>query len=82
MKIFFDSISRLDKKTMYLINNGLTISFFVCFVAAATLLLYNLFYISSFLYIIGVMIFELGLVIGISCIVCGIAMDYIKKQMS
>ena len=81
MKYLFDSISSLDKKTISLINNGLFFSFLVCFIAAVMLLLYNTLYITSILYHIGVAIFEFGLILGVSCIVCGFAFDYIKKQI-
>lgn len=72
----FNSLEVLVKKIM---KNGIKFSFIVSFIAIIILLTYE-FSGNIHLYYIGLGIFQVSLFWAVEFIICGIAIDTIKKQ--
>lgn len=77
IKIF----KNLDKLTNKIMNYGLHICAGICIFAVAILFTYETIFSSPDLFYIGLALFKLGTIFGIEFIVCGIVVDYIKKQI-
>ena len=77
-----ETCKNLDKKTKKLIKNGLKYCFLLSIISTFILITYLLFIHSVSIYQIGILIFELSLYLSADCIVAGIAVDTIKKQIS
>jgi len=69
----------VNKKIIKIMKYGLEFSFLICIIATAILCTYLLFYSDSFLYLLGLTTFKLGIIIGIEFIVCGLSVDAIKS---
>ena len=63
-------------------KNGIYGSLLIFMVSAIFLLVYQIFYSSPLLFYIGLSIFQFGTIFIISFIICGFAMDIIKKQLT
>ncbi len=72
-------LKNVNEKVMKIMRYGLRFSFLICIIATAILCTYLLFYNDSFLYLLGLTTFKLGMIIGIEFIVCGLSVDAIKS---
>ena len=77
IKLFKD----LDEKVKKIMKYGFIFSLCFCFVATFILFTYNTIYASPDLYYIGLQMIQTGLFFVVEFIICGIAMDKIKKQL-
>ena len=73
----FNSLEDIIKKIM---KNGIKFSFIVSIIATLILLTYE-FSGNIFLYYIGLSIFQVSLFWAVEFVICGIAVDTIKKQL-
>ncbi len=80
-KNLIDKFRHLDKITYKIMKNGFKFSFILACVSLFLLITYMLFYSAPLLYYIGISVFKLSLTFGIEFLVCGFAVDTIKKQM-
>ena len=81
--MFKDKIIKLfkniNKKILKIMKCGLQFSFFICIIATLILCTYLLIYHDTFLYLLGLTTFKLGIIIGIEFIICGLSVDAIKN---
>ncbi len=80
-KKIFNSFKNLDKLTMVIMKNGLVFCFILSIISLIVLITYDLSFTSPFLYTVGLGLFKLSLIFGIEFIICGLAVDGIKKQI-
>lgn len=80
LKMLIDKFVSLEKNVKKIMKYGFLFSFLVCVIAMVLLLSYELFS-SPDLYYIGLSVFQLSLFFAVEFIICGIAIDTIKKQM-
>ena len=71
----------LDIKVKKIMKYGFIFSLCFCLVATIILLTYETVYASPDLYYIGLQMIQTGLSFMIEFIVCGVAVDKIKKQL-
>ena len=71
----------LDIKIKKIMKYGFIFSLCFCLVATIILLTYETVYASPDLYYIGLQMIQTGLFFMIEFIVCGVAVDKIKKQL-
>ena len=69
-----------NKKSQRLVNINLLISFIVSLLGILTLYIYNTYYISLYLFDIGIIIFRTGLFIGTSSIMYAIFFEKYLEQ--
>ena len=72
-----DLFKHVNKKVLKIMKCGLEFSFLICIIATAILCTYLLFYSDSFLYLLGLTTFKIGMIIGIEFIICGLSVDAI-----
>ncbi len=77
----FSKIKKLENKTKKIMKYGYISAFIVLIISATILYTYINYYPSPDLYYIGLEIFKIGLIIGISSFVCGFSVDTIKKEL-
>lgn len=82
IKKFSNTIKNFDKVVKTIMKYGLEFSFSFISMAIIFLFIYILFLPSPNLYYLGIYIFKFALTIGIEFIICGIACDTIKKQLT
>ena len=70
---------KVNKKILKIMKRGLQFSFLICIIATAILCTYLLFYHDSFLYLLGLNSFRIGIILGIEFIICGLSVDAIKN---
>lgn len=80
IKQIIDKFNSLEEKIKTIMRYGFKFSFAVCILSILILLTYQ-FYSYPDLYYIGLSVFRLSLFFAIEFIICGLAMDTIKKQM-
>ena len=71
--------NNINKKILKIMKCGLQFSFLICIIATSILCTYLLFYHDTFLYLLGLTTFKLGIIIGIEFIICGLSVDAIKS---
>lgn len=81
-KYILNTIKNIDKLTLKIIKYGFSFSLLVCIVSSIILLIYDVLYKAPDLYYVGLSLFKLGLMLYIEFIICGFAMDSIKKQLN
>ena len=81
-KYILDTIKGIDKLTLKIIKYGFSFSLLVCIVSSIVLFTYDVLYKAPDLYYIGLSLFRLGLILYVEFIICGFAMDSIKKQLN
>ncbi len=77
-KIIF-GLKNLDKDTYKIMTYGLLFSVFISLIAVGILLTY-IFLGTSFFYHLGMLMTETSFSIAVEFIVCGIIVDFIRKQ--
>lgn len=80
IKLIKEKLMNLEKPVKKIMKYGFMFSFLVCIVAMFLLLSYDYYNIPD-LYYIGLSVFQLSLFFTVEFIICGIAIDTIKKQM-
>lgn len=80
MKQIIDKFNSLEEKIQVIMKHGFKFSFAVCILSILILLTYQ-FCNYPDLYYIGLSVFRLSLFFAVEFIICGIAIDTIKKQM-
>lgn len=78
-KIIF-GLKNLDKYTFKIIKHGLLFSLILVLFAISILLFY-IFSGINFFYYIGLALTKLGFSTSVQVIICGIIVDYLKKQL-
>lgn len=73
--------NELDIKIKKIMKYGFIFSLSFCLIATIILFTYEVLYASPDLYYIGLQMMQTGLFFIVEFIVCGIAMDKIKKQL-
>ena len=76
-----EKIKNLDKKIKTIIRYGIYFSLSICLIACALLYTYHLAITDVNTYHIGLSLVQLSFVFMIEFIICGLAMDTIKKSM-
>ena len=79
IKMILEKINQLESTVKQIMKYGFRFSFFVCLISTLLLLSYGWFK-SPDLYYIGLSVFQLSLFFIVEFIICGIAIDTIKKQ--
>ncbi len=79
LKKINDLLKNINKKILKIMKYGLQFSFMICIISTAILCTYLLFYHDSFLYLLGINSFKLGIIFGIEFIICGLSVDAIKN---
>lgn len=69
----------LDKLTKIIMKNGLKFCFMIGIISLIILVTYNLSFTVPILFNIGFILFKLSLIFGVEFIICGFAVDIIKK---
>lgn len=80
LKLILDKCNSLEKTVKKIMKYGFLFSFLVCMISMFVLLAYEHFNHPD-LYYIGLSVFQLSLFLTVEFIICGIAVDTIKKQM-
>ena len=78
IKSLFENI---DKKDLKIMINGLKLCFLILLVSMLILITYLFFINNVFVYQIGILVFQLSLYFAIDCIVAGLVVDTIQKQI-
>ncbi|MCI9016464.1 MAG: hypothetical protein HFJ53_04815 [Clostridia bacterium] len=81
IKILINKFNTMEVKVKHIMKHGISFSFSVCLFSIFLLICYS-FIKSPIIYEIGIAIFNLGLFLVVEFIICGIAVDTIKKQLS
>ena len=77
---FINKIKEIDKHTIKLIKLSVTYSFLFC--VFGSIVLFSNFFVNSIdLYGLGILLVQTGLVFVVESVICGIAVDTIKKQL-
>ena len=82
IKNIIDKISEIEKPVIAIMKKGFKFSYIVCIIAIATLCTYLFLDKSPNLYYIGITLFKTGLMFIAEFVICGMAMDKIKKQLN
>lgn len=75
-------LKEIDKPVIKIMKYGFNFSLFVCMISAIILIIYDTTYHSPDLYSIGIQTFKTGLIFLVEFVICGVAMDTIKKEMT
>lgn len=78
---FLNNFKNLDKLTKIIMKNGFKFCFFIATIALIILVTYNLYFTIPILFNIGFILFKLSLIFGVEFIICGFAVDMIKKDL-
>lgn len=76
-----DSFKSLDKLVIKIMKNGLKFCSILGIISLIILITYNLSFTIPIVYTIGFILFKLSLTFGVEFIICGFAVDKIKKQI-
>lgn len=75
-------LQNVDKKIFKIMKNGIYFCLLIFIFSSIILFTYDVFYASPTLFYLGLSIFQLGIICIISFIICGFAIDTIKKQLT
>lgn len=75
-----NTLKNINKDILKIMKYGLKFSFLICIVAAVILCTYLFLYHSSFVFLLGLYTFKIGLTIAVQFVICGIAVDAIKNH--
>ncbi len=81
LKIIMEHFKSMEIKIKKIMHYGFTFSFFVCLLSLGVLIGYE-FHPTPDLFYIGISIFKLGLFFVVEFIICALAVDTIKKEIS
>ena len=81
LKNIIDKAKSFESLTKRIMKYGFYFSFFLCIISCTILFTYEHFYGSPDLYYIGLSLFKTSLTFAIEFIICGFAIDTIKKQL-
>ena len=76
-----EKFNTIDKKVLKVMNTGFKCSLLLSFISCFILLTYHYNLASPDLYYSGLLLFKTSLFFFVDFIVCGFAIDTIKKQM-
>ena len=76
-----NTFENLDKLTKKIMKHGLKFCFILGLISLIILITYNLSYTIPTLFNIGFILFKLSLIFGVEFIICGFAVDKIKRQL-
>lgn len=71
----------LEKKIIALMKIGFTSSFIVCLLSSIILITYKCNPISLDFYYSGLLLFQAGMMIAVSFIICGVVFDTLQKNL-
>ena len=71
----FNVLFLKNKKIKRLVNINLLISFLTCIFSIILMWIYNIFFISIYLFDISFLIFRIGILIGVFSYMCGIVFE-------
>ncbi|MCI8482561.1 MAG: hypothetical protein HFJ27_05920 [Clostridia bacterium] len=80
IKLLKDKFNSMEEKIKKIMKHGFIFSFLVCMLGIGLLLAYDL-NANLDLYYIGLSVFRLSLFFSVEFLICGIAIDTIKKQI-
>lgn len=80
-KKIIENFKNLDKLVKAIMKKGLAFCSIIGVIALIILVTYNLSITNPLLYFIGFTLFKLSLTFGIEFVICGFAVDKIKKQL-
>ena len=75
-----EMFKKVSNEAMRIMKYGLNFSFAICIISTLILFTYLTFYHSSFLYLLGITGFRLGIILAVEFIICGLAVDSIKNH--
>ena len=78
---FFNQFKHMDKKIFSIIKCENIFSLIICLFSIFILIYYDFNPISFDTYYIGILLFKTGLMFAVEFIICGFAIDIIKKQL-
>ena len=81
VNIIINSFKNLDKLVKKIMKIGLKFCSILGMIALIILVTYNLSFTIPIVFTIGLILFKLSLIFGVEFIICGFAVDRIKKQM-
>ena len=79
MQKMISELKNLDKDTYKIMKCGLLFSTFVSLISVAILLSY-IFLGINFLYYLGIVLIETSFSFAVEFVICGIVVDFIRKQ--
>lgn len=82
LKFILKNIKNIEKPIIKIMKYGFIFSLSICLLSSILLFTYEIFYALPDLYYIGLSLFKLGLMFYVEFIICGIAVDSIKKQLN
>ena len=80
LKDLLNQLKKLETKTKTIMKYGFISALLVSIISCIILLTYETVYASPDLYYIGLQVFKISLIIGVSFFVCGFAVDTIKNE--
>ena len=81
LKDFKKKFGEIDKKILKVMNSGLKCCFIIAIISIFILLTYDYIFKSPDLFYSGLLLFKSSIFFFVDFIVCGFAIDTIKKQM-
>lgn len=82
IKVIINKFNSMDNKTKCILKYGIYFSLCVCVISLLILLTYHFTIANPNLYYIGLSTFKLSLFFIVEFIICSIAIDTIKQQIS
>ena len=76
-----NKLNSVDKKVFPIMHKGIIFAEIIAIISLIIMYIYNKFYISYDLYLSSLILFRTSIIIALSFIICGFAVDEIKKQM-
>jgi len=76
-----DNFKNLDKLTKKIMKHGLIFCSCLGMISLIILITYNLSFTIPIVFSIGFILFRLSLIFGVEFIICGFAVDKIKRQL-
>jgi len=81
IKIFKEKFNKIDKKILRVMNTGFKYCLLLAFISCFILLTYHYNLKSPDLYYCGILLFKTSLFFFVDFIVCGCAVDTIRKEI-
>lgn len=81
LKKILEYFKNLDKMTKIIIKHGLSFCSSITIISLIILVTYNLSITTPLLYLVGLSLFRISLIFAIEFIICGFAVDKIKKDI-
>ena len=81
IKNIFDYLKKLDKNILNLMKKGFKFSFYFSILSTLFLIVYNI-YNQPIIYITGISLFKTSLFFAVDFVICGVAFDKIKKEIT